>query len=324
MSSVLVTGSEGCIGPYLVAALHRHLPSLRVIRLRRGGDPTDGDREAVAVGNLNDDAFVRSLFAREDIRFVIHAAGTRYSAAVFQERPFDLFDNDLGALLALLRHGAQLEKFVFLSSATIYERVGVTPMPEEATESWPPPVSPFGISKGAAERMIAFFSRQTKVPHTIWRLFNIVSPLESPQSSSGHVFIDFFRKIYLERQPVLEIKGDGKQSRCFTWVEDVASAIAVALLDARSNDQIFNLGHEVPHSMMQLAETLLAIGHRKAYLPAAYSPEITTGGTFFGVDSQNRVPDVRKVRETLGIDCPTTFESTFERFVDRMMNHEQH
>jgi nucleoside-diphosphate-sugar epimerase len=187
-------------------------------------------------GDLTDAQFVPDLFQSHEFDTVIHAAAPPYNPAAYRTRQFETFERDLTGFLRVLAAAQSVSKIVYLSSATVYENCQEFPFRESCTDRCAPPSSPVGLAKATGERAIKLWSAQTGNRFTIWRLFNVVSPLEPHDVPGAHVQIDFYRKLLVERQPELEILGSGAQVRCFTWVEDVANAIVDYLRDPRTDN----------------------------------------------------------------------------------------
>ncbi len=310
--TILVTGSEGNIGTYVCRSLRETIPGTRIIRVSHSQRPTEAD---LYVGDLKDPRFVHDLFQKTRPQFVLHLAAQRYSASGFRDAASDLFDNDVSILQNVLRESRAVRKFIYLSSALVYETATSVPFTEDMTESIPPPVSSYGLAKMFGERAVRLFSKQHGIPHTIWRPFNVVSPLE-PHDSDGHVFVDFYRRLFVEHVPELEIYGNGAQVRCFTWVEDVAQAIAAYVEDTRTDNQTFNIGGDEPVNLLELADLMLELGHEKGVLPPGYTPAIRSGGTFSGVDSEKRIPSLASIATTLGWKPKTGTRECFSQFID--------
>lgn len=311
MSTVLVTGSEGNIGSFIIEQFHRQFPQWTLVRVSRSfhGDPS------VEIGDLREEAFVHSLFQKYSITHVIHAAATPYNVPFLKEHPFDVFFDDVRVLMNALSESRSVKKFVYLSSVTVYEGATQTPFTEEMTTTIGPPRSPHGLAKYVGERAVKLFAEQYDIDFTIWRLFNVVSPRENHERSGAHVYIDFYRKLFVDRVPVLDIFGDGQQIRCFTWVEDVARAVARFLDDARTTRETFNLGGCEQKTLLTLKDELLAIGRREGILPHDYRPETRLGEKFAGVDSKAHIPSLEKIERLLGWVPETDFAQCFEKFI---------
>ncbi len=316
MTTVLITGSEGNIGTYLVRQLEQTRPDIKVLCVKFGKLASGAHKEGgVYVGDLADRFFVEKIFQENKIDYVIHAAARSYGPESFNQG-YAVFNNDLGILMNVLQFCGGTKKFVYLSSAMVYESSVQTPFTENQTENILPPKSPLGLSKYVGEKAVELFALQNNINYTIWRMFNVVSPLEGHEGKGGHVFIDFYRKIFVEKNTQITIAGSGQQMRCFTWVGDVAEAIAGFLTDERTANQTFNIGSSEPKNLLQLKETLVQIGKERNILSQEYNPATVTGSQFFGLDVELRIPSTQKLQEKLGYECKTTFAECFEKFID--------
>src|SRR3989338_1079296 len=303
MNTVLVTGSEGNIGAYIVKRLLEK-PDIRVVRV--GRKPRQA--ENYHAGDLRDPNFVKTIFSNYVINYVIHGAAENYSAALLKSDPYGILQNDPLSTLNVLNASRGVKKFVFLSSSSIYESVEKAPFEETPVSELPMPKSPIGIAKFFGERAIEMFAAQFGIKYTIWRGFNIVSPLEPHEGAGGHVFVDFYRKLLVEKQSKLEIFGNPAQVRCFMWVEDAAAAIADYLMDDRTDNQIFNLGSSEQKTLMDVVNILTKVG-------GIDKPLIETAAATVR-DAQkpkNSVADLRKAEKVLGWKAATSFEECFRK-----------
>jgi nucleoside-diphosphate-sugar epimerase len=316
--TILITGSEGNIGTYLVSYIQKTRPDFKIIRvkLKEKKEDASSKNNNIYIGDLTDGSFVKRIFQENKIDYVIHAAARLYGVAGFNQDVFGLFNNDIKCLLNVLSNSRAVKKIVYFSSSMVYESSARVPFTEELTEEIQPPKSSYGLTKYFGEKAIKFFNQQHGVSYTIWRPFNVVSPLENYKRKTGHVFADFYRKIFIEQAPKIEIYGSGQQVRCFTWVEDTVGAVIDFLDDKRTDNQIFNIGSSEPKTMIELKETLVEIGKEKNILKTDYNPETIIGNKFFGVDVQLRIPSTEKIQKILGWKCHTGFKTCFEKFVD--------
>lgn len=296
--NVLVTGSEGIVGRAIVAALAEARPDARIVRAsRRITSPRAIDRWIRTV-DLRDLRQANDLMRGNEVDVVIHAAATPYDPS--GARPFDVLAHDLQMATNVLDAAALrgVARVVLLSSAMVLDDAP----------------SPIALAKRAAEQMVAAWSRQTGGDHTIWRLHNVVSPSE-PHDRPGHVCVDLYRKIFVERATRLCLAGGGDQLRCYSWVGDVAQAIARYLTDDRASGGTFSLGSDEFRSVRQLARELVSAGRRLGILPADYDPEIAASGPPSAHDVAARIPDVSEARSRLGWAPTTSFRTCVENFV---------
>ena len=212
------------------------------------------------------------------------------------------------ALLAARDEGVR--RVVFSSSTSVYGSSREMP----TTEASPPdPISPYGVAKLAAERYCISFSRVYESFETVvLRYFNVFGPRQTPFSQYAAV-VPLFVTAINERRPVT-IFGDGEQIRCFTWIGDVARAIADYSLDSRTDGEIFNLGNPVPVTMKELALKIhlaaLRSGTLKDCRPLMFEHLATHED-----DVRIRIPSIEKARRILGWEPTVTLEEALERCV---------
>jgi len=317
MKTILVTGSEGNIGQYLVSALNRLHPDWLVLRLARGSQ----DRPSVAsdklryTGDLRDPAVIERVLEDHRIDVLLHAASTSYSHVGYRAHPYDVLDNDCRMTLNLLRHASSFKKVVYLSSALAYEHADVPDLTEELTSRIPAPTSSYGVAKYLGEQAVRLAHEQTGVPYTIWRPFNVVSPLEPIEGEGRHVFVDFFRRLFIEQVAEFRVLGSGRQVRCFIWVEEVAECIVRALDDPLTDNQTLNLARDEPMTLIELKDLLISIGRELGVLQLEYSPPVVSTGSFAGIEMMVRVPSVARLERITGWRSCISVHECMHRFV---------
>lgn len=315
LKTFLVTGSEGNVGWYVVAALQKKFPSARVIRVRRQNRAAENPGPMLYTGDLRNHEFIQKIFAENKIYCVVHLAARTYNAIDLRDKPYDVFANDTECLLTMLDGAKDIKRFIYASSLLVYESVDAPTLREEESVKSRPPATPLGLAKYLGERAVELYHAETGVPYTIWRPFNVVSPLESHERPGGHVFIDLYRKVFVEHAPKIELWGGGEQKRCFTWVEDIAGGIVDFIEDERTNNETFNIGSREARSVRDVLELFLRLGRAKGALPKGYHPEVVGLGPSPASDTRDRAPDVGKIERMLGWQCRTDFQTCFEKFI---------
>jgi nucleoside-diphosphate-sugar epimerase len=299
---VLVTGSEGSLMQQVIPLLLAH--RLDVVGVdnfaRYGVIERQRDYEFVQ-GDLTDSTFVDELMKGVD--GVIQGAALIYGIGGFHRYPADILSKDVmlhqNVLWAMQKH--QIDKIAYISSSMVYERCSTHPSPEDMVMDSLIPSTDYGLSKLVGERLVQAFHRQYGIKYVIWRPFNIITPYEEGEEIQGtsHVFADFIRNIVRLRKNPLPIIGSGNQVRCFTWIKDVAAAIAAYSFDKRTDNEDFNLGNQEPITMKELAILIYETAKEMALLP----PE-DRGLSFETVkeyedDVMTRVPTVFKAEKIL-------------------------
>lgn len=164
---------------------------------------------------------------------------------------------NLEATLRLLEAArrAQVERFVFSSSSSVYGESEVLPK----VESMPPaPISPYGLQKLTAESYCALYHRLYGLPTVALRYFNVFGPRQDPGSEYAAVVPKFLTAIKAGRRPT--IYGDGEQTRDFTFV---ANVVRVNLLACNAGSQAlgraFNVGCGTRISLNDLVREIAAL-----------------------------------------------------------------
>jgi nucleoside-diphosphate-sugar epimerase len=321
MKTILITGSEGNLGPYILRRLRDLHPTWKVLRIKHRKGICSFDFESGRYeGDLRDPALLSKVFSEHHVDYVIHAASKSYSHAGYRDAQFQVIENDSSSLLNLLRHSGSVSKIVYLSSALLYENADSSWLEEDATDKIPAPTSSYGVAKYFGEKAVRMFGLEHDINTTIWRPFNIVSPLEPHIGNGRHVFCDFYRRLFIERVQTFSVLGSGNQVRCFIWVQDAANCIVESFENSNSNNQTFNLARNEPITLVQLKTILTSLGREMKVLPEDYDPPIISGGLFSGIESEVRVPSVAKLKDMLDWESTTTVHDCFRQFLEIKLN----
>ncbi len=315
---VLVAGSEGSLMqrviPRLLEAGHEvlgcdHMLRYGEVQRQRGYEFRRCD--------LCSEAEVAGVTAGVDV--VLQSAAQVYGTRGFHSRGADILSADVRLHANLLRESVRrgVRRFVYISSSVVYERAEALPLAEDDTEDLLPPSSDYGLSKLVGERLCAAYRRDYGLPYTIWRPFNVITPLERADAVQGmsHVFADFIALLLLRKQNPLDIIGTGHQTRCFTWIDDVAAPIAHHLTSEATRNQVFNLGSTEPVTMRDLAKRIYARGIERGVIPPGRDLEFNCLPAH-PADVQRREPDVRKARELLGWQPEVGLDESLDRCIE--------
>ena len=290
---ILVTGSEGSLMQWVIPHLLKAGHSvLGVDNFARYGE-IERDRNYDFVrGDLTDHGFVDQIMKGVD--GVIQAAALIYGVGGFHKYPADILSKDIvlhqNILWAMKKHS--VGKIAYISSSMVYERCDTHPSEEEDVDDSLIPSTDYGLSKLVGERLCQAFSSQYGIDYVIWRPFNIITPYEEGENELGisHVFADFVKNLVLEEKNPLPIIGSGEQIRCFTWIDDVASAIAKFSFDEKTHNQIYNLGNPEPITMKDLARLIYRADDNLTFETVKS----------FDDDVLIRIPSIEKAKRELG------------------------
>lgn len=215
----LVTGGAGFIGAALVRTLLSQVASVRVI-----DNLSSGDRRAVSADAefILGDILDREVLSRasRNVDVVFHLAALRSvprSLAEPQATNEANVEGTISVLDAAARAGCS--RLIYSSSSSVYGEQDETKNHESMT---PRPISPYGVSKLAAEHYCRVWNHLGRISAVSLRYFNVFGPGQSADSEYSAVFPRFIRALLDGAEPV--IYGDGKQSRDFTFIDDAVAA----------------------------------------------------------------------------------------------------
>jgi UDP-glucose 4-epimerase len=248
-SQVLVTGAAGFIGSHVC----RHLlkQGHRVVGL---DDLSGGFRDYVPdgvqfiEGSVTDATLVEKLFAGHKFEYIFHLAAYAAEGLSHFIKHFNYTNNLLGSvnlINASVNHNVKC--FVFTSSIAVYGR-NQLPMTEDSV---PQPEDPYGIAKYAVELDLKEAHEMFGLNHVIFRPHNVYGEFQNIGDRYRNV-IGIFMNQLMQGQP-MTIFGDGKQTRAFSYIADVAPIIAASIERPESYNQIFNVGADKPYSVIELA-----------------------------------------------------------------------
>jgi UDP-glucose 4-epimerase len=293
MTTSIVTGAAGFIGSHLVEALLNR--GEKVIGIDHFNDYYDPGLKQKNIGQFaNHPAFelvegdIQVLdwaILLKNVNVVYHQAaqaGVRASWGSSFRAYTERNINATQVLLEAAKEAKQLERFVYASTSSVYGNAETLP----TSESIPPqPVSPYGITKLAAERLCWLYHQNFAVPVTALRYFTVYGPRQRPDMA----FHKFFKAV-IEDQAI-PVYGDGQQTRDFTFVSDAIAANLAAATVPEAVGEIFNIGGG---SRVVLAEVLDAM-EKVVNRPIRRNHiEVAMG------DARHTAADIAKAQKILG------------------------
>lgn len=265
---VLVTGAAGFIGSHVAdqcLALGFEVVATDDLS---GGFRANVPPAAIWVqGDLKDPAFVERLWSEYGpFEHVYHLAAYAAEGLSHFIRRYNYQTNlvaSVNLINAAVNHKART--FVFASSIAVYGR-GQTPMTEELT---PKPEDPYGISKYAVELDLLSAHEMFGLDFVTFRPHNVYGERQNIADRYRNVIGIFMNQVLLGEP--MSVFGDGLQTRAFSHVDDVAPLIARAPLVPAAKNEVFNVGADVPYTILELAEAVAAafgVSARVNHLPA--------------------------------------------------------
>jgi len=270
MSKFLVTGGAGFIGSHIVKTLVKKGHFIRVL-----DNFSSGKKENLAGIIKNIDLIkgdIRSYQickkATRGIDFVLHQAALR-SVPKSLIKPQDYNAVNIQGTLNLLQasRANKIKLFVFASSSSIYGDVKTFP---EKEDFLPQPISPYALTKLTAEHYCRIFSYHYGLPTVSLRYFNVFGPRQAVDDEYAVVIPKFITCMLRDESP--PIYGTGRQSRDFTYVDNVVNAnlLAVQKFSPRisgipqnaGEGEVFNIASGRDYSILELVNILNKIMHK--------------------------------------------------------------
>jgi UDP-glucose 4-epimerase len=251
-SKVLVTGAAGFIGSHVCGHLLKQGHQVAGL-----DDLSGGFRDQVPAGvkfvegSVTDTALIQKLFAQHRFEYVFHLAAYAAEGLSHFIKHFNYTNNLLGSvnlINASVNHDVKC--FVFTSSIAVYGR-NQLPMVEEAV---PQPEDPYGIAKYAVELDLREAHEMFGLNHVIFRPHNVYGENQNLGDRYRNVIGIFMNQI-MQGQP-MTIFGDGRQTRAFSYIDDVAPVIAASIARPKSYNQVFNVGADQAYSVLELAQVV--------------------------------------------------------------------
>lgn len=329
MKKVVVTGSAGFIGGYVVEELlERGFSVLGIDNFSKYGKIVksydDHPRYTLIEGDARDLDLMKD--ALRGANHLIAGAALIGGISYFHTYPYDLLAaneriiaSTCDAAISALRDGT-LEKVTYLSSSMVFESTDRWPSEEGDERAVPPPLSSYGFQKLAVEYFARAAWDQYRLPYTILRPFNCVGvgetrALGDVEVMSGnvklamsHVVPDLVQKV-LKGQDPLHILGDGNQVRHYTYGGDLAKGIVTAMESPEAQNEDFNLSTAESTTVTELAEMIWS----KIKGPGVALR--TVSDESFEHDVQRRVPATSKAERVLGFKATTTLSETLDEVI---------
>ena len=306
----LVTGGAGFIGSNIAEKLLEEGHFVRVL-----DNFFSGKRENLSFtqefartgafelieGDIRDKSACEKACAGMD--YVLHQAALRSVPKSLKE-PENYNDVNINGTLFMLQAAskAKVQRFVFVSSSSVY---GDTDKFPEREDAYPLLISPYALSKLTGEYYCRIFSEFFNVETVCLRYFNVFGPRQALDDEYAVVIPKFIHCILRDEQP--PIFGTGKQSRDFTFIENVVQANILAATVPGIKHEVFNVANGRDNTVLELVDSLNKI------IGKNIQPKLlpVRAGDVFRTSA-----DISKIRKKLGYEPVVSFEAGLKKTVD--------
>lgn len=326
MKKVLLTGSEGFIGGYIVKELlDQGYYVVGIDNLSKYGQiirsHSDNKNYKFIEGDIKDKNLLKENLIDSD--YLIAGAAMIGGISYFHEFEYDLLSENekiisstVDTAIEVYKENKKLKRVIYLSSSMVFESTNIYPTKEEDLFNIPPPISSYGFQKLAVEYFARSAYSQYGLEYSIARPFNCVGIGEvkaktkkdltenSKKLALSHVVPDLILKT-LNYDGELEILGKGNQIRHYTYGEDLAKGICTLLTHKNAKNEDFNLSTSQSTTVLELADLIF----EKIY------PGQTPNYKFvdaFKFDVQKRVPSTIKAKNMLNYEAKTSLSEMLD------------
>jgi nucleoside-diphosphate-sugar epimerase len=310
MAHYLVTGGAGFIGSHVVDRLVADGEQVRVLDDLSSGREENLSGARARIEFLKGDIRDRGLMAKacRGADFVIHEAAWR-SVPKSMADPWGYTDVNVLATVNLLEAAAKakIKRVVCVSSSSVYGDAKTMPLREDQPAA---PISPYAASKLADELFCGLFSRGFGLETVCVRYFNVFGPRQSLENDYAVVIPKFISCLLRKESP--PVYGDGRQSRDFTYVDNVVEGTILCSQVPGVSGEVFNIALGEEHTVLDLLAELNTI--MGLSVPPAFKPPRPG-------DVQRTFADASKAQRLLGWKGRVAFAEGLRRTVEWFRQH---
>jgi UDP-glucose 4-epimerase len=312
----LITGGAGFVGSHLAEALLGRGDEVYVL-----DDLSTGSIENIehlktspgfhyAIESIRNEPITAELVDRVDVVFHLAAAvGVR----LIVESPVNTIETNVhGTELILKIANKKKKKVLIASTSEVYGKSNVVPFREDADLVLGPTHKgrwSYACSKAIDEFLALAYNKEKRLPVVIVRLFNTVGPRQTGRY--GMVIPNLIKQALLG-QP-LTVFGDGRQSRCFTYVSDVVGVLLKLADHPGAVGEVFNVGNDREEvTIHELAQRVKArTGSTSEIVMVPYDQAYEEGFE----DMRRRVPDLTKIQALTGYEPKVHLDEILDRVI---------
>ena len=313
MGKFLIAGGAGFIGSSIAEHLVKQGHYVRVLDNFFSGKESNldfakglgKDKFELIRGDIRDRAICEK--ACEGMDALTLQAALR-SVPKSMEDPESYNDVNINGILCMLKAASKqkVKRFVFASSSSVYGNTDQFPQVES---QYPLLISPYALSKLAGEYYCRIFSEFFNVETVCLRYFNVFGPKQALDDEYAVVIPKFIHCIMNDQPP--PIFGNGKQSRDFTYIENVISANVLSMTKPGIKHEVVNIANGHDNTVLQLVEILNKIMGKN--IQPKLLP-VRAGDVF------RTLADISKAEEKIGFKPLVNFEDGLKKTVEYFEN----
>ncbi len=314
----LVTGGAGFIGSHLCEKLLELGNQVTVIddlstgRMSNIEQLVDNPDFTFAIETILNETVMDRLVCECDIIFHLAAA---VGVELIVSRPVEVIEtNILGSEMVLKVANRYKKKTVIISTSEIYGKSNKVPFGEEDDSLMGPTTKnrwSYACSKAVDEFLALAYHQEKNLPVVIARLFNTVGPR---QTGRYGMVVPRFVALALLGKPI-PVYGDGKQSRCFTYVADTVEYLVRLSRLPEAEGQIYNVGNNQEITIADLAEKIRTMSGSKSEIRTIPYDEAYAEGF---EDMLRRIPDISKICRATGYKPVHDLDEILRRVIDHV------
>ncbi|MBI4451988.1 NAD-dependent epimerase/dehydratase family protein [Candidatus Woesearchaeota archaeon] len=298
---ILVTGGAGFIGSYIVKHLLDNNHNVKILDIK---EPKIRHKNLEFVKKSILDDIKKDIMGSDAVFHFAALLGVDNS----DKKPLETMKINLEGSVNVFKSAidAGVKNMIYSSSSEVYGEPRELPIKEDSVKG---PVSTYGVSKLAAEIYAKAYNQEFGTDIRIVRFFNVYGP-----GQESNWVVPIFLNKALRNEPIT-VFGNGNQTRCFTYVEDVAEGVLTVFEKGKSGEA-YNIGNNQPTTILELAQIAKEMTKSKS--------EIIKLG--FGKETrlkereiEYRIPDISKMK-ALGWQPKVMIKDGVKRILESMKN----
>jgi len=310
---ILITGGAGFIGSHLAEMLAKknevvvldNIDSYYDARIKEGNIKIVESKGAkFIIGDITNYDFIEKIIKENSIKIIFHEAarpGVRYSI----KDPFLPNKVNVIGTLNILKASldSDVKKVINASSSSVYGKVEYLPFDENHPTR---PISPYAVSKLAAEHYCRVFHEVYGLKTISLRYFTVYGPRMRPDLA-----IPIFTKSILNNELPI-IFGNGEQTRDFTYIDDIIDANLKVLKMNRADGEVLNIGSGRRVTINYMIDTLKNL--LNSDIKSKYVDSVSG-------DARDTLANIDKAKKLIGYEPKTSLEEGLRKFITWYKNN---